>query len=111
MASLLNKVWSGLDFWDEEENRKQREQFAKQAKQSQSPVQVIPKPRQQVRAVEPKQSPYRKTGVNTSVTNLLSPTAQTQQVTSLDKAVSDSYGGGFSGIKNRVHKAAINGFA
>jgi len=30
MASLLNHVWSGLDFWDKEENKKQRQQYAAQ---------------------------------------------------------------------------------
>lgn len=30
MASLFNKIWSGLDFWDKDENRRQREQFARE---------------------------------------------------------------------------------
>jgi len=31
MALSLKKLWSGADFWDKEENRRQREQFARQA--------------------------------------------------------------------------------
>lgn len=42
MASLLNRVWSGLDFWDKEENRKQRQQFAQpQPQPQQSPVRQV----------------------------------------------------------------------
>lgn len=33
----VNETWSGLDFWDEEENRKQREQFAQQRQQKPAP--------------------------------------------------------------------------
>ena len=30
VGSNVNRFWSGLDFWDEEENKKQRERFAQQ---------------------------------------------------------------------------------
>lgn len=30
MAGFFNKIWSGLDFWDKEENRRQRQRFARE---------------------------------------------------------------------------------
>lgn len=30
MASFLNKIWSGLDFWQKDENQRQRDQFAQE---------------------------------------------------------------------------------
>ncbi len=44
MASWLNKVWSGLDFWDKQENKSQRQQFAREdkKKREEEPIQRQP---------------------------------------------------------------------
>ena len=39
--SWLNKQWSKLDFWDKEENERQKQQFAKPTPQTKPAVQKI----------------------------------------------------------------------
>ena len=47
MASFLNKAWSGLDFWDKEENKQQRQQFAAPRPQpARAPSQQVQQPQQ-----------------------------------------------------------------